>query len=215
MTTGGKVSIWNRHMNQMLCHCNDRYLRMQACCHLVDMKLHWQLAQQHAVLLWRNSPCTPLLTDYDSLFCSPSALPLPSSSPLTLPCCILLTMIAFTMSFLLCFSARMALARDTLAWAITSSMSLCSRPPSSTWCRETEGQTEAKKSLPQNRRWSETVWVPLLPPLHSPPWWWEQVVQVEPREKRSQEPWISLQLLCEPVETSLQSGEERRGIRIY
>lgn len=33
-----------------------------------------------AKLLWRNSTCTPLLTGYDSLFCSPSALPLPSSS---------------------------------------------------------------------------------------------------------------------------------------
>lgn len=76
------------------------------------------------IILFPSAPCL-----YPpALLLSHSASP--SSSPL------LLTMIAFTMSFLLCFSARMALARDTLAWAITSSMSLCSRPPSSTWCRK-------------------------------------------------------------------------------
>lgn len=41
-------------------------------------------------------------------------------------------MMALTMSLLLCRSARTALGRETLAWAITSSMSLTSSPVSST-----------------------------------------------------------------------------------
>lgn len=61
-------------------------------------------------------------------------------------------------------------------------------------------------------RYSETIVqkIPLLLPLHSPPWWWGWVGQVGLREKRSQAPWISLQLLCEPAETGPQS-EERKG----
>lgn len=61
-------------------------------------------------------------------------------------------------------------------------------------------------------RYSETIVqkIPPLLPLHSPPWWWDWVGQVGLREKRSQAPWISLRLLCEPAETGPQS-EERKG----
>ena len=50
-----------------------------------------------------------------------------------------LTMMALTMSLWLSLRARTALALDTLACAITSSMSRSSSPASSTWsgiCRE-------------------------------------------------------------------------------
>lgn len=77
--------------------------------------------------------------------CPPSTLCLPLSFPPSASS--FLTMIAFTMSFLLCFSARTALARDTLAWAITSSMSLCSRPPSSTWCIERKKEARIKRDF--------------------------------------------------------------------
>lgn len=50
-----------------------------------------------------------------------------------------LTMMALTMSLWLSLSARTAFALDTLAWAITSSMSRSSSPASSTWWREQGG----------------------------------------------------------------------------
>jgi len=43
------------------------------------------------------------------------------------------TIMAFTISFWLFFSARTALARETLAWDMTSSTSLASIPLSSTY----------------------------------------------------------------------------------
>lgn len=127
-------------------HSNRSVIR-EFCCHLVVSRLHrrgWACRvavgklDMHSsarwlwlIILFTSAPCLyppALLLSHSA---SPSSSPLP------------LTMIAFTMSFLLCFSARMALARDTLAWAITSSMSLCSRPPSSTWSRkEKERESE-------------------------------------------------------------------------